>query len=76
MSGTGAVAVSKSISHSNLNHELQTIYKVLSSFERVGSSHELVLGKVRVTAFLPLYIKEMDASGSIPSYDENASVVL
>ena len=72
-SASGAFSVSKNISQYNVNQELQTFYKVITSFESVGHSRDLALGKVRVAAFLPLYIKEMDA-GSIPSYDENVAV--
>jgi hypothetical protein len=74
-SASGAFAVSKNISQYNVNQELQTFYKVITSFERVKNSRDLVLGRVRVAAFLPLYIKEMD-SGSFSSYDENAAVAL
>ena len=74
-SASGAFSVSSNMSQYNVNQELQTFYKVITSYEPVGNSGDLALGKVRVAAFLPFYIKEMDA-GSISSYDENAAVAL
>jgi len=46
----GSYVTSKSYSQYNAEQELQTFYK------------EKIVGKIRVAAFLPFYIKEMDAN--------------
>jgi len=57
----GSYFTSKSYSQYNAEQELQTFYKEITSWERMKKEGEIV-GKIRVAAFLPYYIKEMDAN--------------
>jgi len=64
----------KTYSQLNVNQELQTFYKEIASLERIkNQSDHIVVGKVRVAAFLPKYIQEYDAENNA-DYDENAAV--
>lgn len=77
---------SNSYSQFNKNQELQTFYKEIISLEkRMIKSGSLsssetnnydVIGKVRVAAFLPMYIRDADGSVGSGSYDEAQAVAL
>ncbi|GFH53463.1 hypothetical protein CTEN210_09939 [Chaetoceros tenuissimus] len=69
----------KTYSQYNVNQDLQTFYKEIKSFEKINSSEDVIIGKVRAAAFLPYYIKELDnlnEAGNNFSYDENAAVAI
>ena len=66
----------KSYSQYNINQDLQTFYKEINSFHRLDDGE--ISGKIRVAAFLPRYIKEMDTTvgGKVDDYDENEAVAI
>ena len=66
--------VMKSYSQYNLNQDLQTFYKEITSLRRVDDGN--IVGKMRVAAFLPRYIKDMDATGGGEDYDEKEAVAI
>lgn len=63
----------KVYSQYNLNQDLQTFYKEITSWQR---NNDEIVGKTRVAAFLPRYIKDMDANTGRIEYDDNESVAL
>ena len=64
----------KSYSQYNLNQDLQTFYKEITSWRR--NKDDEIVGKTRVAAFLPRYVKDMDTNTGRVEYDENESVAL
>ena len=80
----------KIYSQYNIENDLQTFYREVMTFERRSNneSNDVVVGKIRVAAFLPYYIKEMDTTkynnigsngGSTSirdSYNENEAVAI
>lgn len=74
-------ATIKTHSQYNVNQELQTFYKEICSYDRVKPNGTLVTGRIRVAAFLPKYIREMDGGSdgvnrATGDYDENEAVAL
>lgn len=61
----------------NLNQDLQTFYKEVISLHS-DDGDERISGKVRVAAFLPYWVKEMDGMDEnlADAYDENEAVAL
>ena len=80
--GTNIYTTAKSISQYNINQELQTFYKEYASYEKIGASDNdsnmMVIGKRRVAAFLPKYIKDMDNLGNdnLISYNDNEAAAI
>lgn len=85
----GTFYITKTYSQYNRNQDLQTFYREISSFQRLGNGDNVgggIVGKIRVAAFLPYYIKEMDATttnkgnggGSVGAitYNENEAVAI
>jgi hypothetical protein len=64
--------VERSYSQYNVNQDLQTFYKEVTSLKRLNDS---VDGKTRVAAFLPKYIKNIDGNTE-DGYDENEAVAM
>lgn len=67
----------KSYSEYNTNQELQTFFKEVSSYMLTRDDEE-VSGKIRVAAFLPSYIKQMEGSTAASGidYNENEAVAV
>lgn len=63
----------KSFSQYNIHQDLQTFYREIISFQRITGG---IVIKLRVAAFLPRYIKEMDARGPGDDYDENEAIAI
>ena len=68
--------ITKTFSQYNVNQDLQLFYKEVTSLRR--NENDAIDGKVRVAAFLPKYIRGMDANsnGDGDSYDENEAVAI
>ena len=86
-SGNEFYMTNKIYSQYNIDNDLQTFYREIMTFERrrENDNKEVVVGKIRVAAFLPYYMKEMDitnynkkdGSTSIrDSYNENEAVAI
>lgn len=73
--GGGSHAASRNYSQFNVDQELQTFYKEISYWEEIEDQNQVV-GKIRVAAFLPKYIKGLDAGNSAQDYDENSAVAV
>ena len=87
-----AYAASKSFSQFNINQELQTYYREFLSLEKIeqlssnkraqeddDASATAVIGKLRVAAFLPKFIRALDDNknaGSDEDYDEGSAVAI
>ena len=87
-----AYAASKSFSQFNINQELQTYYREFLSLEKIEhfsrSKREqeddditptAVVGKLRVAAFLPKFIRALDDNknaGADEDYDEGSAVAI
>merc|ERR1712087_87445 len=69
-------AAMKSFSQFNIDQELQLFFKEIVSLEMKDKDGKRVSGKVRVAAFLPTYIKELDSMKNADDYDENAAVAI
>ncbi|KAL7547433.1 hypothetical protein ACHAWF_012066 [Thalassiosira exigua] len=67
----------KSYSQYNVDQDLQTFYKEITTLQKIPSGDGIV-GKIRVAAFLPRYIKYMDDSSSSAgdAYDETEAVAI
>lgn len=80
--GTNIYTTAKSISQYNVNQELQTFYREFASYEKVGVSDNdssmMIIGKRRVAAFLPKYIKVMDNLGNdnLTIYNDSEAVAI
>lgn len=70
----GTFYTTKTISQYNVNQDLQLFYKEVTSLRRKENC--AIDGKVRVAAFLPKYIRGMDANSDDVSYDDNKAVAL
>jgi hypothetical protein len=75
--------MTKRYSQSNIDQDLQTFYRETTSFRQLNNNGGSIIGKIGVAAFLPYYIKEMDANkksggdgGSKDAYDENEAVAI
>jgi hypothetical protein len=68
-----AYFVDRIYSQYNINQDLQTFYKEVTSLQRLGDSID---GRIRVAAFLPKYIKNIDANTAEDQYDENEAVAM
>ncbi len=86
---SSSFASSKSFSQLLINQELQTFYREIMKLEqiqqqqRLSPNGDVLLGKVRVAAFLPKYIRALDVETSTNSnadpgvdYDENSAVAI
>lgn len=73
-------AASKSFSQFNVNQDLQTFYREIISLEKMNQDGNIILGKVRIAAFLPKYIKALDTTppgnDDTEDYDENNAVAI
>ena len=67
-------AASKDYSQFNVNQDLQTFFREIISFEKINQ--DTILGKVRVAAYLPKYIKALDAKNDNDEYNENIAVAI
>lgn len=74
----GVFCAAKSYSQFNVEQELQTFYREVTSLRRSGSSDGAagVEGRIRVAAFLPRYVKDVDSSGSSERYDDEEAVAI
>lgn len=63
----------KSFSQYNINQDLQTFYREITSWQRVDNA---MLCKIRVAAFLPKYKQEVGASSAGDEYDDNEAVAI
>jgi len=63
----------KTFSQYNVNQDLQLFYREVTSLRR--KEIDVIDGKIRVAAFLPKYIRGMDASDG-DSYDDNEAVAI
>ncbi|KAL7532078.1 hypothetical protein ACHAXR_004421 [Thalassiosira sp. AJA248-18] len=68
----GKYYTTKNYSQYNIDQELQTFYKEIASFQRLDNSDGGIVGKIRVVAFLPRYIKEMDTNSNSGGAADNA----
>jgi len=75
--------VIKRYSQYNIDQDLQTFYREFTSLEKKNNDEGGVVGKTRIAAFLPYYIKGMDVnlnsgadSGIRNVYDENEAVAI
>ena len=70
----------KICSQYNVNQDLQTFYKEITSLRRINVDvDDDIVGRVRVAAFLPRFAKDMEANNNIGSgdaYDENEAVAI
>ena len=66
----------KTFSQYNVNQDLQLFYKEVTSLRR--KENDVIDGKVRVAAFLPKYIRGMDANSASAgdSYDDNEALAI
>lgn len=71
-----AYVASKSYSQYNINQELQTFFREIISLEQIDQNGNTILGKIRVAAFLPKYIKALDVGNDSEDYNENNAVAL
>jgi hypothetical protein len=72
-------AASKTYSQFNINQELQTYYREFVSLESISDIDDTktVIGKIRVAAFLPKYIRALDTEVSNEiKYDEESAVAI
>ena len=64
---------SRNFSQYNVNQELQTFYKEISSWKKVDDG---IVGKLRVASFLPKYIRVMDKNNAEDDYDETKAIAI
>ena len=64
---------SRNFSQYNINQELQTFYKEISSWKKVDDG---IVGKLRVASFLPKYIRVMDKNNAEDDYDETKAIAI
>lgn len=64
----------KTFSQYNVNQDLQLFYREVTSLRR--NENDAIDGKVRVAAFLPTYIRGMDADSGDDSYDDNKAIAI
>ena len=75
MSGEAFVA-NKSFSQYNASQSLQTFYKEIASFQKKDEAGSIITGRIRVAAFLPKNIKELDGGSDTNNYDEDKAIAI
>lgn len=65
--------ISRNYSQYNINQELQTFYKEISSWKKVNDG---IVGKFRVASFMPKYIGGIDRNNGQDDYDETEAVAI